>query len=93
MTAPLIENIWIFSGYDAGAMERISAIFAHLYNESREAEMMAVLRILYDLSGLKFPEDIELLAVHPEARQYFLFSFLLDLEDCLQDFISDVTGE
>lgn len=28
MTTPLIETIWIFSGHDAGAMKRISAIFA-----------------------------------------------------------------
>lgn len=26
---------------------------------------------------------------HPEARQYFLFSFLLDMEECMQDFISE----
>ena len=93
MTALLIETIWIFSGYDTGAMERVTAIFTHLYSESREAEMMAVLRILYDLSGLKFPEDIELLAGHLEARQYFLFSFLLDMEDCMQDSMSDLTEE
>ncbi len=55
--------------------------------------MMAVLRILYDVSGLQFPEDIQLLAEHPEARQYFLFSFLLDMEDCVQQFMSDHVGE
>ena len=81
MTTPLLETIWTFSGYDTEAMERISAIFTHLYHEGREAEMMAILRILYDLSGLKFPEDVELLTTHLEARQYFLLSFLLDMED------------
>ena len=92
MTAPLIETIWTFSGYDTEAMERISAIFTHLYHEGHEAEMMAILRILYDLSGLQFPEDVELLAEHPEARQYFLFSFLLDVEDCMQGFMAEATG-
>lgn len=89
-TAPLIDTIWIFSDCDTGVMERVSAIFTHLYSESREVEMMAVLRIMYDLSGLEFPEDIEMLAGHPEARQYFLFSFLLDMEDCIQDFSTKV---
>jgi len=65
MTTPLLETIWTFSGYDTEAMERISAIFTHLYHEGREAEMMAILRILYDLSGLKFPEDVELLTTPP----------------------------
>ncbi len=93
MTAPLIEAIWTFSGYDTEAMERVSAIFTNLYHEGREAEMMAVLRILYDLSGLQFPEDVELLATHPEARQYFLISFLLDMEDCMQDLMAEAVGE
>jgi len=93
MTAPLIETIWTFSGYDTEAMERVSAIFTNLYHEGREAEMMAVLRILYDLSGLQFPEDVELLATHPEARQYFLISFLLDMEDCMQGLMAEAVGE
>jgi hypothetical protein len=93
MTAPLIEMVWIFSGYDTEAMERISAIFTHLYHKGREAEMMAILRILYDLSGMKFPEDVELLATHPEARQYFLISFLLDMEDCMQDLMAEAAGK
>jgi len=93
MTAPLIQTIWTFSGYDTEAMERVSAIFTNLYHGGREAEMMAVLRILYDLSGLQFPEDVELLATHPEARQYFLISFLLDMEDCMQDLMAEAVGE
>jgi hypothetical protein len=91
MTAPLIEMLWISSGYDTKGLERISTIFAHLYNKNQEAEMMAVLRILYDVLGLQFPEDAEMLAGHPEARQYFLFSFILDMEDCIQDFVSEAT--
>jgi len=93
MTAPLIEAIWTFSGYDTEAMERVSAIFTNLYHGGREAEMMAVLHILYDVLGLQFLEDVELLADHPEARQYFLFSFLMDMEDCMHDFISEATRE
>ncbi len=85
MTAPLLETIWIFSGYDTEAMERISAIFTHLYHKGLEAEMMAILRILYDLSGLQFPEDVVLLTEYPEARQYFMFSFLLDMEECMDE--------
>ena len=93
VTVPVIETIWIFSDHDTGTMESISAIFTHLYHEGHEAEMMAVLRILYDLSGLKFLEEVELLAGHSETRQYFLFSFLLDVEDCMQDLISEAVGE
>lgn len=93
MTTPLIETIWIFSDHDTEIMKRILAFFAHLYKEGREAEMMAVLRILYDLSGLRFPEDVELLAEQLEARQYFLFSFMLDMEECINDLMSETGFE
>jgi hypothetical protein len=85
VTSPLLETLFIFSGNDVGAMGRVSAIFTHLYSEGREVEMLAVLRILYDVVGLQFPEDVALLATHSEARHYFLFSFLLDMDDVLQD--------
>lgn len=55
--------------------------------------MLAILRVLYDVVGMEFPEEVELLASHSEARQYFLFSFLLDMEDCMQDFMSEATGD
>ncbi len=89
MTSPLAEAIWTFTENDTEAMERILATLSHLYHKNHEAEMMAILRILYDVSGLQFPEDVALIAEHPEARQYFLFSFLLDMEDCMQDFMSE----
>lgn len=91
MTSPLIETIWIFSNHDTEVMERISVTFTHLCNEGRETEMIVMLRILYDVLGLQFPEEMELLAGHTDARQYFLFPFLLDMEDCMQDFISEGT--
>ena len=93
MTAPLIEAIWTFTDYDTEAIKRILAIFSHLYHGGHEAEMMAILRILYDVSGLQFSEDVELLAAHPDARQYFLFSFLLDIEDFIQDFMAGSAEE
>lgn len=93
ITAPFLETLFTFSGNDAGTMNRVSAIFTHLYSEGREVEMLAVLRILYDVAGLLFPEDVELLASHPEARQYFLFSFLLDMDDWMQDIQAEAAGE
>lgn len=85
VTPPLFEALFTLSGNDVGTMSRVSAIFTHLYGEGREVEMLAVLRILYDVAGLQFPEDVGLLAGHSEARHYFLYSFLLDMDDVLQD--------
>ena len=83
MTAPLLETLLTFSGNEPGAMSRLSDFLTSLYNEGRQTDILAVLRILHDVSGLQFPEDVELLAGHTEARRYFLFSFMLDLDDVL----------
>lgn len=87
MTAPLLETIWAFSGYNIEGINRISDILTQLYDAGREVEMLAILRIIFDVVGMELPEEVELLAGHIEARQYFLFSFLLDMEDCIQDFM------
>ena len=93
MTVSLLETIWTFSGYNSEGINRVSNIFNKLYSENRGNEMIDILRILYDVVGMKFPEDVDLMATHPGARQYFLFSFLLDMDDCMQDFIAQATGE
>lgn len=93
ITAPLIETLWTFTGNDKCAMDRISALFTHLYEKGHEAEIMAVLRILFDVSGLQFPEDVENLGVHPVVRQYFLFSLLLDMEDCIHNLMDEFVIE
>ena len=86
MTSPLIETIWTILEHDAEAMKRILATLSNLYHNDYKDEMMAVLCILYDVSGLQIPEYVALISEHHEVRQYFLFSFLLDMEDCVQLF-------
>jgi hypothetical protein len=93
MAAPLFEALWAFSGCEAGALNRVSVIFTQMYSKGMEMEMMAILRILYDVSGLQFPEDVKLLETHSAARKYFLFSFLLDMDDWMQDCMEEAIGE
>lgn len=93
MTAPFLETVWAFSGHDTEIISRITDIFAQLYNASREIELLDILRILYGIVGMKFPEDVDLLITHSGARRYFLFSFLLDMDDCIQDFMTETNEE
>ncbi len=54
--------------------------------------MLEVLRTLYGVLGLPFPEDVELLAGHPEARGTSFFSFLLDYDDAIEDYKAEQDG-
>lgn len=84
IVAPLLETLFIFAGKEVSVIDRAFGLLNDLYNEGRETEMLAILRILHDITGLQFSEDVELLKNHSEARRYFLFSLLLDMDDVLQ---------
>ena len=91
-TQPFAEMLWTVTGGDTDTTDRVYSLLTGLYQEGRESEMMEVLRTLYGVLGLTFPDDVELLAGHPEARSYFLFSFLLDYDDIMEDFKAGQDG-
>lgn len=93
VTPPFAETIWVMTDGDMDAVNRMTSLFTKLLDDGQEQVFMDTLRLLYDVMGLQFPEDMEMLSDHPEARQYFLFSFLLDIDDCMQDFTSEAAGE
>jgi len=89
VTLPFLENVWVTTNGDTDTIIRMRDILTNLFNDGRETEMLDMLRLLYGVLGLQFPKDIAQLAYHPEAKQYFLFSFLLDFDDAIQDYIAD----
>lgn len=92
-TPPFVEMLWTVTGGDTDTTDRVYTLLSDLYQEGRETEMLEVLRTLYGVLGLAFPDDVEQLAGHPEARSYFLFSFLLDYDDVMEDYKAGQDGE
>lgn len=91
-TPPFVEMLWAVTGGDTETTDRVYTLLSGLYTEGRESEQLEVLRVLYGVLGLVFPQDVELLAEHPEARGYFLFSFLLDYDDAIEDYKAEQDG-
>ena len=91
-TPPFVEMLWTVTNGDTDTTNRLYNILTGLYQDGRESEMLEVLRTLYGVLALPFPEDVEQLAGHPEARGYFLFSFLLDYDDALEDYKAEQDG-
>ena len=92
-TPPFVEMLWAVTNGDTDTTDRVYTLLTDLYQEGRETEMLEVLRTLYGVLGLPFPDDVEQLAGHPEARRYFLFSFLLDYDDAIEDYKAEQDGE
>ena len=91
-TPPFVEMLWAVTNGDTDTTDRLYNILPGLYQDGRESEMLEVLRTLYGVLGLPFPEDVEQLAGHPEARGYFLFSFLPDFDDTIEDYRAEQDG-
>lgn len=83
---PFVEMLWTVTGGDKDTADRVYAFLSGLYSSGRAGDMLEALRVLYGVLGLVFPDTVELLASHPAALRYFLFSFLLDYDDAMQDY-------
>jgi hypothetical protein len=53
------------------------------------AELMDVICLLHGVIGMQLPKEIEVLTEHKEARQYYLFEFLLDFDDVTQELMAE----
>lgn len=85
--------LWTVTGGDTDTTDHVYTLLTGLYQDGQQTELLEVLRVLYGVLGLAFPDDVELLAGHPEVRSYFLFSFLLDYDDIMGDYMAGQQGK
>jgi len=88
-TPDFAEMIWTITNGDQSILNRMTDLFIRLYSEGLEQELMDVIGVLHGVAGIQLPREIEALACHPEARQYYLFEFLMDFNDVIQELISE----
>jgi hypothetical protein len=89
VAAPLVQAVWEMSDNNPDTLKRLQSILNNLYEQRKEREAVEVLRLLYETLGLVFPNDVILISNHTEARSYFLFELLADLDDILQELLPE----
>lgn len=77
-TSPFLETIQELSEGDTSTIQRINDLFTILYSSGEETDMLEILHILYSVVGMEFPQEIENLSTHAEARSYFLLEILVN---------------
>jgi len=82
------DFFWETSLRDKGLVTRLRTIMQTMYDEGNHGEMLDVLLLLYGLVGLEFPDELEMLKEHSQARSYFLREMLLDFDDVFDELIS-----
>ncbi|MDD4431389.1 MAG: hypothetical protein PHF61_08330 [Bacteroidales bacterium] len=82
------DFFWEVSLRDKELVNRLRTIMQKMYDVGNHGEMLDVLFLLYGLVGLEFPDELELLKEHSQARSYFLREMLLDFADVFDELIA-----
>jgi hypothetical protein len=89
VAAPLVQAVWEMSDNNTDTLKRLQSILNNLYEQSKEREVVEVLRLLYETLGMAFPNDVILICNHAEARGYFIFELLADLCDITEEILPE----
>lgn len=83
------ESVWTMVSGDIATIHLFTEIFTGMCNRGQIDEMYDILRLQYGMLGLTFPDEVLQLKDKPEEKRYFLFSFLLDFDDVMTDYITE----
>ena len=79
ITQPFAEMVWVTTGGDMETMN----------NPTDRGKLFKIIKLLYGLMGLPFSEEAEPMDADPDVLEYFIFSFMADFGEAMQDLIAD----
>lgn len=88
---PFVDTLWAMTGESENSISFLMNRLGEMLETHRENEMLKVLEIPFTVSGVQFPQKMQPLTQHAEAVNYFLFSFLLDMDKAIQDYTKNET--
>lgn len=89
ITQPFAEIVWATTGGDWETINRLTEILVTMDTAEDGGKLFKIVQMLYGLLGLRFSEEAAAVSPHPEATQYFLFSFAADFGEIMQEYKSE----
>ncbi len=89
VTQPFAEMVWATTGSDWEIINRLTEILVTMNTVEDGGKLFKIVQMLYGLLGLRFSEEAAAMGLHPEATQYFLFSFAADFGEIMQEYKSE----
>jgi len=89
VTDPFAEMVWATTGGDWETINRLTDILVTMNTAADCGKLFKIVQMLYGLLGLRFSEEAAVMGLHPEATQYFLFSFAADFGEIMQEYKSE----
>ncbi|MDO5396515.1 MAG: hypothetical protein Q4G33_01170 [bacterium] len=89
MTQPFAEMVWGSTGGDKETLNRLTDILVTMNTDTDRDKLFKLIQMLYGLMGVKFPDEAFYISRHKEALKYFIFSFIADFGEIIQEYISN----
>lgn len=91
ITQPFAEMVWLTTGGDMETVNRLTDILVTMNTPADRGKLFKIIKMLYGLMGLPFSEEAEPMDAAPAVLEYFIFSFMADFGELIQDFIAEET--
>jgi hypothetical protein len=92
ITQPFTEMVWVTTGGDMETINRLTDILISMNTPQDRGKLFRIIQMLYGLLGLQFNDEAAIMAAHPEALEYFIFSFNADFGEIVKDYISETNS-
>ena len=92
ITPPFAETVWIFTNGDMDTINRLTHILLDMNTDKDREQLFNLISVLYGLMGLQFSDEAVPIASHPQALEYFIFSFLADFGEVIQELRNEETA-
>lgn len=86
VTQPFAEMVWVTTGGDMDTINRLTDILVTMNTPADRGKLFKLIQMLYGLMGLQFSDEAAPMGAHPEALDYFLFSFTADFGEIIRDY-------
>lgn len=89
ITQPFAEMVWVTTGGDMETINRLTNILVTMNNPTDRGKLFKIIKLLYGLMGLPFSEEAEPMDADPDVLEYFIFSFIADFGEVMQELIAE----
>ena len=86
---PFAEMVWVTTNGDMDTINRLTGILVSMNTPADSIKLFGIIQMLYGLMGLRFSDEAVLMANHAGALKYFLYSFIADFGEIVQDYVME----
>jgi hypothetical protein len=86
---PFAEMVWVTADDDLDTINRLTDVLVSMNTPADRAKLFRIIQMLYGLLGLRFSEEAVAVASHPDALEYFIFSFIVDFGEIIKTYIAE----